>query len=213
MGAKYIGECEIDLTKVIPPAPVEEAAKSEEKTEQKKKFKNLFKSKKATKKTEETIVAEEIEEKVESTIEAKAETEVTKIEDAPIVEESTEETEVILGIRPEYVKISETEGIDATVYSSLPSGMETIVKVKIGDVILTSVVFGIIDYPVDTKIKVSFTGDKIVLFNKTTTQRITDGVIEISANTKKKVEAPKEESPAEPVEKIFNKKQHFCLLF
>ena len=201
INAKYIGECEIDLTKVIPPAPVEEAAKSEEKTEQKKKFKNLFKSKKATKKTEETIVAEEIEEKVESTIEAKAETEVTKIEDAPIVEESTEETEVILGIRPEYVKISETEGIDATVYSSLPSGMETIVKVKIGDVILTSVVFGIIDYPVDTKIKVSFTGDKIVLFNKTTTQRITDGVIEISANTKKKVEAPKEESPAEPVEK------------
>lgn len=90
--------------------------------------------------------------------------------------------EAVLGIRPEFVEIvsDDQEGIDASVYSSLPSGMETTVKIKLGETILTSVVFGIIDYPMDTPIRINFKGDRIVLFDKATSQRITDGKLIIA---------------------------------
>lgn len=93
---------------------------------------------------------------------------------------------VIIGVRPEFVTLSETEGIDATIYSSLPSGMETIVNVKVGDDILTSVVFGIIDYKVDTPVKINFTGDKLVLFDKNSKVRLTDGSLKLVHNEKTK---------------------------
>lgn len=86
--------------------------------------------------------------------------------------------EVVLGIRPEFIKIV-SRGIPAIVYSSLPAGMETTVKIKFGENILTSVVFGIIDYPTDSPISISFIGDKIVLFDKESTKRLTDGKLKI----------------------------------
>ena len=85
---------------------------------------------------------------------------------------------LILGIRPEYITNSK-EGVEAVVYSSLPGGMETTIKLNIADTILTSVEFGIIDYPVDTTIKVKFTSDNIVLFDKNTTNRIANGSLTI----------------------------------
>ena len=57
--------------------------------------------------------------------------------------------------------------------------METTIKLDINGTILTSVEFGIIDYPVDTKIKVKFTSDNIVLFNKSTTARVANGSLKI----------------------------------
>ena len=57
--------------------------------------------------------------------------------------------------------------------------METTIKLNIADTILTSVEFGIIDYPVDTTIKVKFTSDNIVLFDKNTTNRIANGSLTI----------------------------------
>ncbi len=88
--------------------------------------------------------------------------------------------EVVLGIRPEFISIDKNEGIDAVVYSSLPAGMETTVKVKLGENILTSVVFGIIDYKVDTPIKVDFHSNHIILFDKQTTNKLTDGILKIT---------------------------------
>lgn len=106
--------------------------------------------------------------------------------------------DVVIGIRPEYIRLSETDGVDATIYSSLPSGMETIVKIKVGESILTSVVFGIIDYPVDTKVKVLFEGDKIVLFSRSTNRRITDGKLTINIKPTKPAKAKaKEDTPVD----------------
>ena len=83
--------------------------------------------------------------------------------------------QVVLGVRPEFVVSGTSKGRKAEVIASLPSGMQTTLKVKIDETILTSVVFGIVDYPVGEKITINFTDNHIVLFDGVTTNRICDG--------------------------------------
>jgi multiple sugar transport system ATP-binding protein len=71
---------------------------------------------------------------------------------------------VILGLRPEFVVLSESAAFKAQVYSSLPSGMETIVRFKTGKGFINSVVFGSLDFPVGSKQGLSFSGENILLF-------------------------------------------------
>ena len=70
----------------------------------------------------------------------------------------------VLGVRPEFVRIG-GEGHPATVYSTLPAGMETTVKLNVGDNLLTAVVFGDVDYPADSQVHFSFT-DRAILFDR-----------------------------------------------
>ena len=86
---------------------------------------------------------------------------------------------LILGIRPEYVKCNSNKGIEGIIYSSLPGGMETTIKVNVNETIVTSVEFGIIDFPVDMKIYIDFNGENIVLFDKNTTNRIANGSLKL----------------------------------
>ena len=71
-----------------------------------------------------------------------------------------------LGIRPEYISIGEGGSSAAKIYAALPSGMETIVKIQLGELILTSVVFGAIDFKPNTDIRFDFTGDNCILFDR-----------------------------------------------
>ena len=80
--------------------------------------------------------------------------------------------EVILGIRPEHIAILDEGKIAATAYATLPTGMETTVRVMLDGELLSAVVFGSIDYPVDHPIKIDFTGNDIVLFDKASSNRI-----------------------------------------
>lgn len=73
---------------------------------------------------------------------------------------------LILGIRPEYIEISDKGKIEAEVYSALPTGMETTVRLKIGDYLLTGVTFGGVDYPIGSKVKLNFIGEEILLFDR-----------------------------------------------
>ncbi len=86
---------------------------------------------------------------------------------------------VVLGIRPEYFTIEENGKIDALAYSTLPSGMETTVKVHLKGQLLSSVVFGAIDFPVDYPIKCNIVGQKICLFDKNSGERVALGQIQI----------------------------------
>lgn len=87
--------------------------------------------------------------------------------------------EIVLGVRPEHIRIGD-EGSEATVYSTLPSGMETTVKLDPGTgEILTAVVFGNVDYPTDSKIRFAFTGDA-VLFDKTTGKNVGKGILSLA---------------------------------
>ena len=73
---------------------------------------------------------------------------------------------VTLGVRAEYLTLA-NEGLSGKIYSTLPSGMETIVKVETGDEIWTCVVFGEVDYAIDTPVHLSFKGNRIALFDQT----------------------------------------------
>lgn len=76
------------------------------------------------------------------------------------------EYEVKLGIRPENVVLSDDNGIEVSVNSSLPSGMETILRLSLSDnVILNSVVFGSVDFKVDSKLNIKFATNTLNLFN------------------------------------------------
>ncbi len=87
---------------------------------------------------------------------------------------------VVLGIRPESIAIVDSEnGASGVVYSTLPSGMETTVKVRLNDEVITSVVFGTIDYKVDEVVHINFIGKGITLFNAESSDRITNGTLTI----------------------------------
>jgi len=87
----------------------------------------------------------------------------------------SEKQKLLLGIRPEDIQIGEEGDFEAEVYSTLPSGMETIVKIKIGNSILTSVVFGDVDFEIESKIKISFPNDRYILFDKESEIQLASG--------------------------------------
>ena len=97
----------------------------------------------------------------------------------PLESVKIEKSDVVIGIRPEAVNISGDGKIKAEIYSTLPSGMETTVKVRIGSEIISSVIFGAIDYNVDEIVSLDFKGDAICLFDKASTKRIAVGSVEI----------------------------------
>ena len=48
----------------------------------------------------------------------------------------------VLGVRPEFLRLSDSGAIEGEIYSAMPTGMETTVKVRVGSFLLTGVVFG-----------------------------------------------------------------------
>ena len=82
---------------------------------------------------------------------------------------------VSLGIRPEFLPISQDGDMEGMAYSTLPAGMETTVKIKVGDTILSSVVFGAIDYETDAKIRFGISGSGILIFDQETGGRLASG--------------------------------------
>lgn len=86
-------------------------------------------------------------------------------------------SDVTVGIRPEFLPISEHGDITGSVYSTLPSGMETTVKIKVGDTILSSVMFGSLNYDMDTDIGFSIHGDRILLFDNGSGKMIASGYV------------------------------------
>ncbi len=82
---------------------------------------------------------------------------------------------LLLGIRPEDISISGEGEFEGTIYSTLPSGMETIVKIDMDGLILTCVVFGGVDFNIGENVKFSFNSDKNMLFDKKSERNIASG--------------------------------------
>ena len=87
------------------------------------------------------------------------------------------EGEYVLGIRPELIRISDDGALAMSAYATLPSGLETTIKLKKGDTIISSIQFGAIDYEVDRELRCDITGDKICLFEKESTDLAAMGSI------------------------------------
>ena len=86
--------------------------------------------------------------------------------------------EIVLGIRPEHIKIADS-GLEGTIYSSLPSGMETTVIIKRGKQLITSVLFGNVDFAQDTDVFYDFNSNNIVIFDKESQKNISQGKLSI----------------------------------
>ena len=96
-------------------------------------------------------------------------------------DEEGKQVEFVLGIRPEFIKLENDGRLDGEIYSALPSGMETIVKTKVGtDYLLTAVILGGVDYKINAKAKINFFGNEIMLFDKQTGKLILQGKLKIN---------------------------------
>ena len=71
----------------------------------------------------------------------------------------------VIGVRPEGIEITKDGNLKGEIYSSMPTGMETTVRVAIGNYLLTGVMFGGIVYNLGEKIKMDFKGNNIILFS------------------------------------------------
>lgn len=85
----------------------------------------------------------------------------------------------IIGVRPEFIKVG-NKGIAGKIYSAMPTGVETTVKVTVGNYILTALEYGSILYTINNDTKIDFINDNILLFEKTTGRLIASGKIEIA---------------------------------
>ena len=70
-----------------------------------------------------------------------------------------------IGIRPEFVTMAKNGKLEGEVLSSLPSGMETTLRLKVKDYVFSSVLFGSLDFKVGEKLPLSLPGETIVLFD------------------------------------------------
>jgi multiple sugar transport system ATP-binding protein len=72
--------------------------------------------------------------------------------------------DLVLGIRPENVVLDPSGELVAQIYSTLPSGMETVVRLKLNGLNLTEVVFGSVDFKVNEEVHIKIKSDKNLLF-------------------------------------------------
>ncbi|MBQ6655646.1 MAG: ABC transporter ATP-binding protein, partial [Erysipelotrichaceae bacterium] len=74
----------------------------------------------------------------------------------------------VLGVRPEFIEINPKGKLNGEIYSSMPTGMETTVRVAVGNYILTGVMFGGVAYKLGEKANVDFKGNEVILFSRST---------------------------------------------
>lgn len=72
----------------------------------------------------------------------------------------------VLGIRPECLKISEGGALDGVIYGAMPTGMESTIKIAIGNYLLTAVDFGNTLYQINDTKKVDIASENILLFDR-----------------------------------------------
>ncbi len=87
--------------------------------------------------------------------------------------------DLVIGVRPEFLRISEDGALEGEIYSAMPTGMETTVKVRVGEFLLTGVVFGGVLYQIGQKVRLDFRGEDIILFSRRNGRLITQGRLTI----------------------------------
>ena len=107
---------------------------------------------------------------------------VQKVEeqDESLMEEPViTDEDFVIGIRPEAIDIDADGKIDTTIYGAMPTGMESTLKLKIGEYLLTSVIFGGVIYQIGQEEKISINGKDILLFDRRSGKLICAGSLEV----------------------------------
>ncbi len=106
---------------------------------------------------------------------------IAKVDEAEDYGDEVELTEedFVLGIRPEFIDISPEGRLHGEIYSSMPTGMETTVRVNVDGYLLTGVMFGGVVYRIGDKANVAFQGNNVILFSRKSGRYITLGHLDI----------------------------------
>ena len=93
---------------------------------------------------------------------AKVEEEDDSLRDDPVLTD----TDLVLGIRPEFLDIADSSTLEGEIYGAMPTGMESTIKVRVGEFLLTGVIFGSSLFTIGAKVPLSVSGDNIILFDR-----------------------------------------------
>ena len=89
--------------------------------------------------------------------------------------------DLVLGIRPEFLDIVDGSCLEGEIYGAMPTGMESTIKVRIDDFLLTGVIFGSTLFTIGAKAPLSISGKNIMLFDRKSGQCIAVGSLEFEA--------------------------------
>ena len=93
---------------------------------------------------------------------AKVVEEDDSLQDEPVLTDA----DLVLGIRPEFLDIADSSALEGEIYGAMPTGMESTIKVRVGDFLLTGVIFGSSLFTIGAKVPLSISGDNIMLFDR-----------------------------------------------
>ena len=105
---------------------------------------------------------------------AKVEEEDLSLQEEPVL---TNE-DLVLGIRPEFIDITADGALSGEIYGAMPTGMESTIKVRVGDFLLTGVVFGSTLFTIGTQVHVDISGENIMLFDRKSGKCVAFGSLE-----------------------------------
>ena len=102
---------------------------------------------------------------------AKVMEEDSSIQSEPVISNE----DFVLAIRPEAIGITSGEGLHTTIYGAMPTGMESTLKLRFGDYLLTGVIFGNTAYKIGENVNININGDDILLFDRRSGMRVATG--------------------------------------
>ena len=85
----------------------------------------------------------------------------------------------VLGVRPEFIAINDNGKIKGEIYGAMPTGMESTVKIRVGEFLLTGVVFGNTLFQIGSFVNMDFISDSIILFHRKSGRIVGTGKLEI----------------------------------
>ncbi|MBO4388125.1 MAG: ABC transporter ATP-binding protein [Spirochaetales bacterium] len=72
----------------------------------------------------------------------------------------------VLGVRPEFIQIVESGRIHGEIYGAMPTGMESTIKIRVNEFLLTGVVFGSTLFQIGSQVALDFGGNNVMLFDR-----------------------------------------------
>ena len=104
---------------------------------------------------------------------------VEEVDESILDEPVITDEDFVLGIRPEFIDIEDNGTIKSEIYGAMPTGMESTLKLRVGEYLLTSVVFGGVLYQIGEKANLAIKGTDILLFDRKSGRLICAGSLEI----------------------------------
>ena len=97
------------------------------------------------------------------------------LQDDPVLTDQ----DLVLGIRPEFLDIADQSPLEGEIYGAMPTGMESTIKVRVDDFLLTGVIFGSSLFTIGEKVPVTVSGDNIMLFHRKSGACIATGSLDL----------------------------------